>query len=278
MNSETQTPLVSVVMTTYREKWPRLERAVQSILSQTLSDFEFIIVFEGEDENEHKLAEKFSDPRIVVCKMPQGHGRSPCHNAGLALARGRYLARMDDDDFCYPERLATEVAYLREHRDVTVVGAAGRLVNEAGAVVGARHFPQTHEEIVCRMAFVNPILHPTVLWDRMRAGKDLRYATYHVDDLELWLQLLERGRRFANLPVALIDYGQPEGRPMKSWRGVLWIRLLHWRLCLRYPRYFLGICLFLVLSVSPHAIINRITRGNRHIDRLRSIRRAAPTS
>jgi glycosyltransferase involved in cell wall biosynthesis len=267
------TPLISVVMTTYREEWAKLKRAIDSIFAQTFTDLELVIVFEGIDPNDSRLVESCQDPRLVIDRQPQGIGRSRCHNAGLDAARGRYIARMDGDDYCYPQRLEVELAYLRAHPDVALVAAGGRLVDEQDNVIGERMFPESHAEIVRRMAFVNPILHPTVLWDRERTGYDMRYATYHVDDLELWLQMLEKGLRFANLPIVLLDYEQPPTRPAHSWRGVFWIRLLHWRLALTRPRYALGLLLFLALSLTPSFIIDAITRGNGPIDRLRSIQR-----
>lgn len=266
-------PAVSVVMTTYREAWPKLHRAIDSILAQIFQDFEFIIVFEGEDANIERVRIQYTDPRLKLVCLPQGVGRNVCHNAGVEAAHGRYMARMDGDDYCYPERLSVQVEYLRTHPDVDVLGAAGRLLNSSGGLMGIRRFPTGHSAIVRSMALTNPIFHPAVMWDRERAGYELRYALYQVDDLELWLRMLQAGRRFANLPQPLIDYTQPPDyrRPMKNWRGNFWIRLLHWRLCLRHPRFFAGLVIMGVISLLPQFIVAKITGRNLFSDRIRSI-------
>jgi glycosyltransferase involved in cell wall biosynthesis len=263
-------------MTTYREEWRNLCRAIDSILAQTLTNIEFIIVFERDDANFDRVKAAYSDPRLVVVKLTEGRGRNACHNMALSLARGRYIARMDGDDFAYPERLERQVEYLRLHPEIAVLGTAGRLVDRDGNVLGIRRFPLDHDGIVRSMALTNPIFHSSVMWDRERVGYDLRYRLFHVDDFELWLRVLSQGRRFANLPDVLIDYRQPQDyrRPMKTWRGNLWVRLLHWRLCARYPLMAVGIATFAVLACMPQGLVNRLTERNRLSDYLRSIRRA----
>jgi glycosyltransferase involved in cell wall biosynthesis len=267
-------PLISVVMTTYRDEWSSLRTAVESILAQTLSDLEFIVVFEGDDKNYGRILNTFDDARLFVKVEPQGIGRNECLNRGLSLARGRYLARMDGDDRSYSERLHIEVDYLRRNPDVSVVGSAGRLMNENGEIVGIRRFPEDHASIVRAMAFTTPIFHPSVVWDRERVGYDLQYACYHSDDTELWLRLLHMGHRFSNLPNVLIDYEQPPNytRPLAAWRGFFQVRLLHWRLCLKYPRFLLGLVLLAGLSVMPACVVNAVTRRSRFSDYMRSIK------
>ena len=269
-------PLVTVLMTTYADDLPVLKRAIDSILAQTLRDFEFVVVFEPDDRNWDQVNRDYRDPRLVLFQCPTRAGMAASFNAGLALARGRYIARMDSDDVAYPHRLETQVRHLQARPDLAVLGAAGRLMDRDGNAVGIRQFPTTHGDIVWNFAMTNPMLHPTVVWDRERVGYDLRYDPSQIqEDMELWLRLVRGGHRFANLPEALIDYTQPDGyrRPKKVWKGGIRARLKHWRLGLRNPMFFVGIALRFGLLLLPVPILDAITQRNRLSDRLRSIRR-----
>jgi glycosyltransferase involved in cell wall biosynthesis len=273
--SSSTSPLVSVVMTTYGDEPDRLRRAIDSIFAQTLTDLECIVVFEPNDDNYSFLAGTVTDPRVVFVRGTQGRGKSACFNAGLEAARGRYIARMDSDDFAYSERLARQVAFLETNPDISVVGSAARLLDERDRVVGVRQFPSSHEGILRSMIVMVPMFHPSVVWDRDRVGRDLRYdARAGSEDLELWMRLIRRGHRFANLPEVLIDYRQPPmySRPRSAWRGVLFVRLRHWRIGFKYPPILAGIVVFCGLSVLPQAVIDRIIGRNRISDRLRWIR------
>jgi glycosyltransferase involved in cell wall biosynthesis len=269
-----QTPCVSVVMTTYRNSWPALQRAIDSILAQTFRDFEFIIVFEPGDDNYQRTLDHYGDPRLDVVLFPQRAGRSPCHNLGVSRARGHFVARMDADDYSYPDRLEKEIAFLKSHSDIAVVGGAGRLVDDEGHVLGIRHMPQSHEQIMRDMAIVNPIFHPSVMWDRTLVGADVRYhPDLMAEDLELWLRLAGRGLKFANLPDILIDYTSPPryNRPRLNWFTNFKVRLLNWRACLKYPRLALGIPVMAMLTILPQGLANMLSERNPVSDRLRSI-------
>jgi glycosyltransferase EpsE len=270
-------PRVSVVMTTYGDEPERLRRAIDSIIAQTLTDLECIVVFEPNDDNYAALVRTVTDPRVVLVQSAQARGKPACFNAGLEVARGRYIARMDSDDFAYSERLARQVAFLEANPGISVVGSAARLLDERDRVVGVRQFPSSHGGILRSMIVMNPMFHPSVVWDRDRVGRDLRYnARVEVEDLELWMRLIRKGHLFANLPEILIDYRQPPkySRPRGAWRGVLFVRLRHWRIGFKYPPILAGIPVFCGLSVMPQAVIDRIIGRNRISDRLRWIRQA----
>jgi glycosyltransferase EpsE len=274
-------PLITVVMTTYRDDPPVLKRAIDSILGQTWRDLEFVVVFEPDDPNWDMVNRDFRDPRIVLVRCMTKTGMAGSFNEGLSRARGRYIARMDSDDVAYPHRLETQVRHLQAHPDLAVLGAAGRLMDRDGNMVGVRQFPTTHGAIVRHFTLTNPVFHPTVMWDRERVGYGLRYDASQIqEDTELWLRLLRGGHRFANLPDALIDYTQPDGyrRPKKVWKGGIRARLKHWRLGLQNPMFFVGIALRFGLLVLPVPLLDAITQRNGLSDRLRSIRRDAPLS
>lgn len=266
-------PCVSVVMVTYKENQARLKHAIDSVLNQTFGDLELIIVCETGDPNIAYVEQSYQDERIVIVVNKDAPHRNVCHNLGLAAARGRYLARMDSDDYTYPDRLAMQVEFLRTNPDVALVGAAGRLLDRNGGCAGTRIFPSTHTAIMRKIAFSNPIFHSAVLWDRDIVGRDLRYSMYLLDDLELWLRMVRSGHRLANLPDVLIDYTQPDGyrRPMRNWRCNVEVRALHWRLGLKYPRLLIGLAGFFIMSHLPGRVVDSITGRNWFSDYFRSI-------
>jgi glycosyltransferase EpsE len=267
-------PLVSVVMTTYKDHVDVLWRAIDSILTQTMGDLECIIVFEPGDPNAELISGRCLDPRLhVVCSATR-LGMAGSFNLGLENARGRYIARMDSDDIAYPFRLARQLRFLDDHPDIALVGGSARLIDRDGNVVGIRRFPITLKQIMQTAVFTNPFLHPTVVWDRTRVREELRYdPRYTAEDLELWLRLLQGGYHVANMPDLLIDYTQPPGyaRSAAHWRGLVRVRAAHWRLGLRQPLAFATIVAFGCLSLLPQRFIAAITGRNRLSDRFRSI-------
>lgn len=273
-------PAISVVMTTYRDRSDRLLRCVDSILQQTFGDFELIIVFEPGDENFQLLRKTCGDERLVAIQNTEKLGRCACYNHALGLARGRFIARMDGDDWAAPGRFAAQMEFLRDHPEVHVVGSTVILVDEEDVEIGRREVPLHHDEIMRHMAMTNPIIHPTVLWDASKLGRDLRFDSRfsaYCDDLELWLRVAAGGGRFANLREPLLRYRQPPEycRPRKNWRYNFRARFRHWRLMLRQPRFAAGIVAMGVLSVLPQTVIDALTRRGAVSDRLRSIRTRA---
>ena len=267
-------PLVSVVMTTYKDHIDVLWRAVDSILTQTMGDLECIVVFEPGDPNAELISGRCIDPRLLVVRSTTRLGMASSFNLGLENARGRYIARMDSDDIAYPFRLARQLRFLEDHPDIAMVGSGARLIDRDGNVVGDRRYPIALEQILQTAVFTNPFLHPTVIWDRTRVKEELRYdPRYTVEDLELFLRLIQGGYRVANMPDLLIDYTQPPryARSPAHWRGVVRVRAAYWRLGLKQPLAFATILGYGFLSLLPRGLIAAITGRNRLSDRFRSI-------
>src|SRR4051812_22555449 len=104
-------PLVSVVLPV-RDGASTIAYAIESILRQTLAEWELLLIDDGSQDATFAIAESYKDARIRLLKDGQRLGIATRLNQGIDLARGRYLARMDADDIAYPERLAIQVAYL----------------------------------------------------------------------------------------------------------------------------------------------------------------------
>jgi glycosyltransferase involved in cell wall biosynthesis len=261
-------------MTTYEDAVEILWRAIDSILTQTMGNLECIVVFEPGDPNANLISGRCIDPRLRVVRSTTRLGMASSFNLGLENARGRYIARMDSDDIAYPCRLARQLRFLDDHPGIVMVGSGARLIDREGNVVGDRRFPNSLEQIMQTAVFTNPFLHPTVVWDRTRVKEELRYdPRYTVEDLELFLRLLQGGYGVANMPDLLIDYTQPPryARSPAHWRGVVRVRAAYWRLGLKQPLAFATILGYGCLSLLPRRLIAAITGRNRLSDRFRSI-------
>ncbi|MEI6340719.1 MAG: glycosyltransferase [Verrucomicrobiota bacterium] len=269
--------LVSVVMSTYRDAPAVLDRALDSLLGQNYPELEVIIVFEPGDENAPRVEQKYRDSRVRVIRPAERVGRCGAYNVGIQAATGRYLARMDSDDQCLPDRISRQISFLRAHPDIAVVGSAVNLYDRQGNFCGVRHFPETHEQFMGRLPFVNPICHPTVVWDRRKVEPDGLFSAEFsaaCDDMELWLRWAAQGHRFANLPECLLNYTQPDNytRNRLNWRYMFAARWRHRRLIWSHPAMLLGLPVAGVFAISPQWFITLCTGRSRFSDWFRSIR------
>ena len=160
-------PRVSVLLPVWNGE-AFLEPAIESMLRQTLSSFELIVIDDGSTDASAAMAGKFAcgDDRVRV--MRRAHeGLSAALNAGIAAARGEYIARMDADDINVPDRLQKQVAYLDAHPACVAVGAWIDVVDEAGLPLGVKTFSERHEQISAALLLgISPIAHPTVVMRR----------------------------------------------------------------------------------------------------------------
>lgn len=200
-----QMPVVSVVMTIYKAT-EYLHEAMESILNQTFNKFEFIIIVEYSNEQEAavKELEKYRDSRIVICKNEKNIGIANSLNFGFDIARGKYIARMDDDDISYPNRLEEQVQFLEKHPEIAVVGSNIQMFMGANNVYKQYSNP---EVLKCICLFQTPLLHPTVMIRKSELNKHhLRYnPLYAAEDYELWSRVIQF-LNIANIPRILLKY------------------------------------------------------------------------
>jgi len=197
-------PLISVIFSVYNGA-PYLKEAINSILDQTFTDFEFIIVDDGSIDETSKILDSFTDSRIVRLKNEKNLGLVQSLNKALNLAKGEFIARMDADDISLPERFAKQVAYFKKHPQISVLGTAISQVDKRGRHISVLVPPIYHKLILWQMFFSCPIFHATVMMRRKALVTfgyyDVNFA--HVEDIELWSRLLFNGIKFANLLEAL---------------------------------------------------------------------------
>ncbi len=254
----TDQPLVSVVVPTLNETRASLTASFDSLIAQTHANFECLVVDESTQPALAGACQALClrDDRFHYIRPPERVGLAASLNLGLAKARGAYIARFDGDDLCNPERLAAQVAYLEAHPMVDVVGCALEIIDAAGAVRALRRYPAEHAAIARGMQFTSAIAHPTVLIRasvlRAAGGYDPRFR--YAEDLELWLRLLGRGARFANLELPLLRYRQNSSeRGAAHWRDNLRARLRHLAMSHLAAR-LLGLAAIALWSVTPGAL------------------------
>jgi glycosyltransferase involved in cell wall biosynthesis len=202
-------PLVSVVVPVYNAA-RYLTPALESVRRQTLADFELIAVDDGSTDASPGMLAALAktEPRLRVVSRPNT-GIVGALNDGLALARGEFVARMDADDLCLPERFARQVAYLRQHPDCVAVGSAFRYIDSSGGHLKECVRTSEHDAIERELLGGNGgiLIHPATLFRRAAIEQVGRYRelAQWVEDLDLYLRLARVGR-LANLPDVLLHY------------------------------------------------------------------------
>ena len=202
-------PRVSVVMPVYRPRPDYLEEALDSVLAQTFEDWELVIVEDPSDRSGRDVIEQRRDPRIRYLPGSARTGLARQHNRAVAASRGEYIARFDADDVCAVDRLEKQVRFLDGQPDVDVVASQLRIIDDAGAAIGVRHYPLDHAAIVAAMRRYNPISGSNVMF-RRRVVTEVGGWREDVDlpaqDYEWYSRVASRGFRFATHPEYLVAY------------------------------------------------------------------------
>lgn len=197
-------PTISVVMGAYNAE-KSIKVAIQSILNQTFVDFEFIIINDGSTDKTGDIVNSFDDRRIVYINKKENEGLSSALNHGIKIARGLYIARMDADDESLPERFSLQMDFLRKNPDIDVLGAAMFYQNEKICEIAKA--PLTHSQCIDNLVRGVCCYHPTVMLKR-NIFNDISYSEKYraSEDYKLWIDLAQRGKKFANLSIPLLRH------------------------------------------------------------------------
>lgn len=189
-----------------------IRRSVDSILNQTCSDFEFIIIIECDtNDGTTDILEEYAkdDDRIRIIQKKEKKGISPSLNIGINVSSGKYIARMDADDYSYPERFETQLEFMEKNKDVAACGTQMRVISKSGSYDTSGLC--NSEELRAYALFFSPLPHPTVFIRKDFIDTyNLRYIEEHPnmisEDYELWMQILDEGGTICNLDKVLLDY------------------------------------------------------------------------
>ena len=198
-------PLISVVLCTYNcDKF--ISDAIDSILTQTYDNFEFIIWDDGSTDNTRNVIMSYKDKRIRYV-YHENTGLGMALRLACFEAKGDYIARMDSDDISLPNRFEKEVAYLEAHRDCVLVSSAVSYIDENGRSYG-RSFPYTNDKIIKRhlLKANNLIVHPMAMIRREAYVAAGGYLPIRINEDSLfWSRLAKHGKIY-NIPSVLGQY------------------------------------------------------------------------
>lgn len=198
-----ENPLVTVLLPVYNcEKY--IAAAVQSILEQTYTHFELLIIDDCSTDTTLQICKSFDDERIQIIEKEKNTGYVNSLNQGLKIAKGDYIARMDADDISLPTRFEKQVAFLEKNKEIVLCGTAFKII-DTNTIISV---PEFNEDIVIGMLQECKIAHPTVMLRFSFIKKhQLSYNTEMMpaEDYDLWVSMLQNGK-FHNLQECLLEY------------------------------------------------------------------------
>lgn len=202
-------PEVTVLMSVYKESHDVLKQAIDSILNQTFTDFEYIIVYDAPDYEPNKiLLQNYAakNKKIKLHFNEKNQGLAASLNNGLKEASGTYIARMDADDIAYPERIETQLNYLKEN-NLDFTGCYVKTIYEDGKELQkVVKVPVTHKKIVKTLKINNCIFHPTWFLKKEVFDKIGGYYGAFAEDYMFILEAMKRNYKFGNVPEVLLKY------------------------------------------------------------------------
>lgn len=194
----------TVLMSVFNgERW--LEDAIRSVLTQSFSDFDFIIIDDGSIDHSEHIVRSFSDHRIKFLRNDKQIGLPMSLNRGLEVSKGRYIIRMDADDVSLPLRFEKQIAFLDANQNIGVCGSWVQTFGDKCEILKAE---ENHKEIVTKLFFSNALFHPSVTIRRdVLSSHRLLYESGFTgsEDYRLWVRLAEV-TEFANLQEVLLNY------------------------------------------------------------------------
>ncbi len=201
-------PLVSVILPVFNGA-DTIAMAISSILDQTYTNYEFVIINDGSTDNTQLILESFSDRRIKILRQ-ENRGLVLSLNRGILASKGKYLARIDADDTAVPHRLEKQVEFLENNPSVALVGSAIIITYENGKK-RLRRFPPDRPSILKNIIRINPFSHSAVMIRRAVLDNVGLYDVSKdgskrllVEDYDLWVRMIEAKYELANLPDALV--------------------------------------------------------------------------
>ena len=199
---------VSVIMSVHNEE-KTIGEAIESIISQTYSDWELIIIDDCSTDRTLEILRRYAkeEKRISVFENKHNLGFVVSLNKGIKAAQGEYIARMDGDDVSYPQRFEKQVAFMRAHPDVDVLGTGAELIAESVETLSYINMPETHDELAVNIHRACPFFHPSVMMRREFLERSSGYneKIRRCEDLDLWSRMISHAT-FHNLQEPLIRY------------------------------------------------------------------------
>jgi glycosyltransferase EpsE len=242
----TLTPLVSVIMAEYKTPDDDFLASLESILNQTFKNFEFIIIDDSGISRVKKLIAPYRDKRIRIIENNKNLGLTTSLNSGLAVAKGKFVIRMDTDDISYPDRLYKQVKFIEKHPEYSVVSTrAIEFYDDQELGILGKAGEKTKKNI----SRGDSLIHPGVIMNRLDIIKIGGYDNFsRAEDLGLWLKLLLNQKKLYVMEDVLLKYrvnpSDYTKRNLLNRKGEIAARLKY------YPQLNVGLLAYLVILKS----------------------------
>lgn len=235
-------PLVSVIMGVYNSE-KSVEKCIESVLQQTYKEWEFIICDDCSTDRTYEVLKKYEkrDQRIKILWNAQNIKLAASLNKCLDAAKGKYIARMDGDDECYPDRFAEQVSFLEDNLEYAVVGSAAD-ITDGEKIVETRQMERIPSKK--KILFGPPFMHPTIMMRKTvyddLDGYTVCERTKRTEDLDLWFRFYEKGYKGYNLQKPLLLYHESKEDYKKRTLETTWniiITNIYGYKILKFPLY-----------------------------------------
>jgi glycosyltransferase involved in cell wall biosynthesis len=203
---------ISVVLAVYNAE-TYLKEAINSILSQTFRDFEFVIVNDGSTDSTSEIISGYDDSRIVCLDNEINKGLIYSLNKGLSESKGKYIARMDADDVALPQRLQVQFDFMESHPEIGICGSIVEVFYDDSDKRKIIRFPEDEEAVRAYAYFQAPFCHPTVMMRKDIIDRyHIEYPSdfFRTEDYAMWVNLLNYTQGY-NIQSVLLHYRKHEG-------------------------------------------------------------------
>lgn len=260
-------PKVSVLITVFNKTIPRyLEESLESILRQTYTDYEVILVVDGPVPVEVQYVIEFykiAFAKMEVIQLKSNVGLQKALNIGLKNANGEFIARMDDDDVAVHDRLECQTKILHTRSDLSIVGTNCYEIDHTGEILNEKLMPKTFQQVLKFSLLRDPVVHPSVMFRKKQVLDLGGYSEDNIylglEDTDLWQRAILNGLLIENFNVPLLKFRRSENFFEKR-RGIYYgLREFVVRCKYVYERgklhYVLLLFVLLIVRCSPKAIL-----------------------
>jgi len=203
---DSQNDLITVVLTTYN-RGHLIKRAIDSVLNQTYSNFELIIVDDASKDKTYKIINSYSDKRIRYIKLDENTKGTKTRNIGIQNSRGKYIALLDSDDEWKKNKLETQLNYIKSFDNPRIMCFTDVIFKEKLKCTIAKNNPYKDENIIDYIIIGNNFVQTSTFMFPSKLGKEILFGNIQKhQDWDFCLRLQRKGVRFLHLPVPLTIY------------------------------------------------------------------------
>jgi len=198
--------LVSIILPVYNGE-NFLKESIDSVLAQTYKNFEFIIINDGSTDRSDLIIREYLINSKIKYISRENKGLVATLNEAILICKGDYIARMDQDDICYPTRVKSQLDFIKKN-DIDVCGSSYEIIDESGRIKNIVNAFNEHFEVIISAMLV-PFAHPSVMFRNIFKTKGLKYGNKKItfaEDYDLWIKMIQIDLKFGNVDDILLKY------------------------------------------------------------------------